>query len=72
MKEVLCLDSGVLVTDGDVYRVEEESSFAGEGESWRCRLIDLALSLSDLRDIMEVVICVILLFRGKYNNRGRI
>lgn len=72
MKEVLRLDSGVLVTDGDVYRVEEESSFAGEGESWRCRLIDLALSLSDLRDIMEVVICVILLFRGKYNNRGRI
>lgn len=31
MEEVLRLDSGVLVTDGDVYRVEEESSSAGEG-----------------------------------------
>lgn len=44
----------------------------GREGPWRCRLVDLALSLSDLRDIMEVVICVILLFRGKYNNRGRI
>lgn len=31
MQELLRLDSGVLVTDGDVYRVEEESSSAGEG-----------------------------------------
>lgn len=37
----------------------------GREEWWRCRLVDLELSLSYLRDIIEVVICVIPLFRGK-------